>query len=106
LGGISWAHGEAYVGIGLGEAEFWGRGYGTDAMRLILRFGFDELNLKRVSLNTFEYNPRAIRSYEKAGFRYEGKVRGGLLREGRRWDVIYMGILRSEWQAEQTKHNG
>jgi RimJ/RimL family protein N-acetyltransferase len=92
-------HGEAYVGIAIGEREYWDRGYGTDAMRLILRFAFLELNLQRVALNTFEYNPRAVRSYEKAGFRHEGRERGFLNREGRRWDLIYMGILRSEWAA-------
>ena len=68
----SWAHGEAWVGIGLGERDYWGNGYGTDAMRLMLRFAFDELNLQRVSLGVYAYNPRAIRSYEKAGFRREG----------------------------------
>lgn len=99
LGGVRWAHGDTFVGIGLGEPDFWGRGYGTDAMCIILHYAFEELNLRRVTLNVFEYNPRAIRSYEKAGFRVEGKVRGGLLREGRRWDMIYMGILRDEWQA-------
>lgn len=101
---VGWAHGEAFVGIGLGEPEFWGKGYGTDAMWVVLRYAFDELNLRRVSLNTFEYNPRAVRSYEKVGFRHEGAVRGWLLREGRRWDVTFMGILREEWQAEQTKN--
>jgi RimJ/RimL family protein N-acetyltransferase len=68
-------HGEAFVGIGIGERDFWGKGYGTDAMRLILRYGFSELNLQRISLDVFEYNPRAIRSYEKAGFRMEGPER-------------------------------
>ena len=53
------AHAEAFVGIGIGERELWGKGYGTDAMRVILRYAFSELNLRRVSLNTFEYNPRA-----------------------------------------------
>jgi RimJ/RimL family protein N-acetyltransferase len=67
-------------------------------MRIILRYAFTELNLHRVSLDTFEYNPRAIRSYEKAGFKIEGRVRQLLNREGRRWDVIYMGILREEWE--------
>ena len=98
LGGISWAHGDAFVGIGLGEPKFWGKGYGTDAMRVILRFGFEELNLRRVTLDVFEYNPRAVRSYEKAGFSVEGKVRSSMLREGQRWDMIYMGILREVWQ--------
>ena len=68
-------------------------------MQVLLRYAFDELNLYRVTLNTFEYNPRAIRSYEKAGFKVEGRVRKYLNREGRRWDVIFMGILAEEWRA-------
>ena len=59
-----------------------------------------EMNLRRVSLNVFEYNPRGIRSYEKAGFRHEGRQRQYLNRDGRRWDIVYMGILREEWMAE------
>ena len=94
-------HGDTFVGIGIGEREYWGKGYGTDAMRVVLRFAFTELNLHRVSLNVFEYNPRAVRSYEKAGFRHEGRARGVLHRAGQRWDLIYMGILREEWQAQQ-----
>jgi RimJ/RimL family protein N-acetyltransferase len=98
----NWAHGNAWVGIGIGERDYWGKGYGTDAMRLALRFAFMELNLHRVTLDVFEYNPRAIRSYEKAGFREEGRRRKMLLRNGKRWDEIEMGILREEW----LKRNG
>lgn len=92
-------NGDAFVGIGIGERAFWGKGYGTDAMMVVLRYAFQELNLRRVSLTTFEYNPRAIRSYEKVGFIHEGRARKFLLREGRRWDLIFMGILREEWLA-------
>lgn len=99
LDGVKWAHGECFVGIAIGERVLWGQGYGTDAMRLILRYAFQELNLRRVSLDVFEYNPRAIRSYEKSGFRLEGQMRKALNRGGRRWDMIFMGILRSEWEA-------
>ncbi len=91
------------MGIGIGEREYWGNGYGTDAMRAILHFAFTELNLYRVSLNVFEYNPRAIRSYEKAGFVAEGRQRQVLNRDGRRWDVIYMGILHEEWERRQER---
>jgi len=100
LGGIRLNRGDAFVGIGLGDREDWNKGYGTDAMRLILRYAFLELNLHRVSLSVFEYNPRAQRSYEKAGFRVEGRMRGTLNREGRRWDEIFMGILRPEWMEQ------
>jgi RimJ/RimL family protein N-acetyltransferase len=97
LDGILWNHSESFVGISLGDRQNWGKGFGTDAMRILLRFAFTELNLQRVSLTVFEYNPRAIRSYEKAGFKVEGRVRQFLNRDGQRWDMIFMGILRNEW---------
>ncbi len=97
LWGMRLNHGDSFVGIGITERELWGKGYGTDAMRVLLRYAFTEINLHRVSLTVYEYNPRAIRSYEKCGFRVEGRVRQRLNREGRRWDEIYMGILREEW---------
>ena len=100
LDGDAFPHGDLFVGISIGDREFWGKGYGTDAMKVILRYAFQELNLRRVSLDTFEYNPRAIRSYEKVGFIHEGRVRKFLLREGSRWDMLFMGILREEWLAK------
>ena len=100
LDGIRWNQAETFVGIGIGERDYWGKGYGTDAMEIILRFAFNELNLARVSLDVFEFNPRAVRSYEKAGFTYEGRVRQYLNKAGKRWDLIYMGITREEWQSK------
>lgn len=94
---VNWPGGDAFVGLGIGEAEYWGKGYGTDVMNVLLRFAFTEVNLRRVTLTVFEYNPRAIRSYEKAGFRHEGRIRKILNKEGERWDVLCMGILREEW---------
>ena len=106
IDGINWTHGDAFVGIGLGDREYWGRGFGTDAMRIIERYAFTELNLHRLTLDVFEYNPRGIRSYEKAGFHIEGRERGVLMREGRRWDLIFMGILREEWLAQNRREDG
>jgi len=103
---INWGSREAFVGIGIGEREYWGKGYGTDAMRLILRYAFTELNLRRVSLTVFEFNARAIRSYEKAGFRMEGCQRQVMQREGRRWDIFYMGILQEEWMEQNGNSHG
>ena len=94
---VNWSGRDAFVGLGIGETEYWSKGYGTDVMNVLLRFAFTEINLKRVTLTVFEYNPRAIRSYEKAGFRHEGRKRQLLNREGKRWDELYMGILREEW---------
>ena len=94
---VNWSGRDAFVGLGIGETEYWSKGYGTDVMNVLLRFAFAEINLKRVTLTVFEYNPRAIRSYEKVGFRHEGRKRRALNREGKRWDELYMGILREEW---------
>lgn len=97
LNGIRWVHGDAWVGIGLGERDYWGKGYGTDAMLVLQRYAFEELNLHRLSLTVFDYNQRAVRSYEKAGFIVEGRARQYLNREGQRYDMIFMSILREEW---------
>jgi RimJ/RimL family protein N-acetyltransferase len=94
---VDWSGRDAFVGLGIGETEYWSKGYGTDVMNILLRFAFTEVNLRRVTLTVLEYNPRAIRSYEKAGFRHEGRVRQVVNREGRRWDVLYMALLREEW---------
>jgi RimJ/RimL family protein N-acetyltransferase len=97
LFGLSWSHGDTWLGIGLGERAYWGKGYGTDAVRVLLRYAFTELNLRRVTLGVFAYNPRAIKSYEKAGFTVEGRLRQYIAREGQRHDMIIMGVLREEW---------
>ncbi len=97
----SWASGEAWVGISLGEREYWGKGYGTDAMQLILRYAFTELNVYRVSLDALGTNARAIRSYEKCGFVREGEVRAAARYDGQYFGEVYMGVLRDEW----LKHN-
>ena len=99
LDGINWVHGETWLGIGIGDRRYWGQGYGTEAVRLILAYAFAELNLYRVTLNVFAYNERAIRSYEKAGFKIEGRVRGAVKRDGNRSDLVFMGILRPEWEG-------
>jgi len=95
-------HSEGWVGLGIGDREFWGKGYGTDMMKLCLQYAFTELNLRRMSLGLMEYNPRALRSYEKAGFRLEGRTRKDIPRDGKRYDSFWMGILREEWLQIQN----
>lgn len=103
LGGIDWVTGNSWIGIGIGEQEFWGKGYGSEAMKLMLRFAFEELNLRRISLTVFEYNPRAVQSYIKCGFNEEGRLRQWMQRSGERYDLIFMGLLREEWEAKQAE---
>ena len=99
LSGFDWLARSAWVAIGIGEVDQRGRGLGTDAMRVLARFAFEQLNLNRINLTVFEYNPAAIRSYEKCGFVHEGRQRQFLNREGQRWDMIYMGLLKEDWLA-------
>jgi RimJ/RimL family protein N-acetyltransferase len=94
-----WTQREGWLGIGIGRPEDWGKGYGTDAMRVLMRYAFCELNLERLTLNVFAYNQRAVRSYEKAGFVVEGRQRQYLRRGDQRYDMIFMAVLRDEWQA-------
>ncbi|MBK8421200.1 GNAT family protein [Candidatus Villigracilis saccharophilus] len=104
IGGVglwisSWTHAETWLGISIGERDYWGRGYGTDAMRLAVQYAFLELGLRRVSLGLHAYNERALKSYQKVGFKLEGRMRGEGLRDGVRYDSLWMGILREEWLA-------
>ncbi|NOT03484.1 MAG: GNAT family N-acetyltransferase [Anaerolineales bacterium] len=96
-----WAHSDAWLGIYIGERDHWGRGFGTDAMRLIVQYGFCELNLRRITLGLHSYNVRALKSYLKVGFQMEGKIRSEGQRDGARYDGLYMGLLREEWDALQ-----
>lgn len=104
ISGYDWHSGNAWLGIGIGERKNWGKGYGTEAMNLLLKLVFQEWNLHRVSLAVLGYNARAIRSYEKAGFKTEGALRGFIQREGQRWDMYMMGILRSDWEKLQENN--
>ena len=88
----------AEVGIVIGEKEYWNQGYGTEAMRLMLKHGFESLNLHRIMLRVYAYNKRAIRSYEKVGFVQEGTLRQAIYRKGQYHDVLLMSVLQSEWR--------
>ena len=92
---------QAAFGISLGDKEAWGHGYGTEATRLVLGHAFETLNLNRVWLHVYEYNPRAAHVYEKVGFRHEGRLRQAAFHDGRYWDTLVMGILREEWRPNR-----
>jgi len=91
----------ALLGIIIGERAYWGQGYGTDAIRAMLGWAFGYLNLNRISLTVYEYNERAIRCYEKSGFRHEGGMRQARYLDGMYYDELVMGILRAEFLEQQ-----
>lgn len=94
---FDWRCRHAAFGIVIGIQEEWGKGYGTEATKLIVRHGFETLNLNRIWLEVYEYNQRGQHAYEKAGFQLEGRWRQHTFRDGRYWDVLLMGVLRDEW---------
>jgi len=88
----------AEFGINIGEKDYWNRGYGTEAVRLLVKYGFNTLNLHRIFLRVFETNPRAVRAYEKAGFTHEVRYRQAEFRNGKYIDMLVMSILRDEFR--------
>jgi len=93
---IAWRSGDAELRIRIGERGYWDRGYGTEAVRLLLAHAFGNLRLRRVYLRVFSFNERAIRCYRKAGFRREGAI-VRRAETGERREVYLMRILRDEF---------
>lgn len=93
------------LGIMIGDKSMWNKGLGTETMTLLLRHGFETLNLNRVMLRVYSDNPRAVRTYEKAGFKLEGTLREAVFKHGKYGDVHMMSVLRSEWNLRK-KENG
>src|SRR5436190_376997 len=87
----------ADLGIGIGETEFQGKGFGAEAIGLLLEYGFATLNLNRIELRVYQNNPRAIRCYKKCGFTQEGVKREARWWGGGWWDVLDYAILAREW---------
>jgi len=105
LTGIDWKNRRAVLGIVIGEKEYWDNGYGTEAIATLLRFVFQEMNLHRISLRVYTYNQRAIRCYEKCGFKLEGRLRQARFRDGEYYDELIMGILRDEFLDHDRRAN-
>jgi len=100
---IEWNHRTSLARLGIGQAPDRGRGYGREALRMILRYAFDELNLHRVGALTFEYNIAALRLLERAGFVIEVRRREAAQREERRWAALMWGLLRDEWRVTRSE---
>ncbi|GGA51178.1 aminoglycoside N(6')-acetyltransferase [Kroppenstedtia guangzhouensis] len=96
----------AHIRIALHDEKEFGKGYGTEAMGLMLDHGFGHLNLHRIELEVFDYNHRGIRTYEKLGFRREGVKREALFNDGTYHDVIQMGLLAGEYRKRSEVGSG
>jgi RimJ/RimL family protein N-acetyltransferase len=87
----------AIFGISIGEREYWSKGYGTEATRLIVNYGFQQLNLHRITSSVWAFNTRSIALHKKVGFKEEGTIRQFVFKNGQYHDRIDFGMLESEW---------
>ena len=95
---ISLTHRNTEIGIVIGNKNYWSKGYGTEALKLMMGHGFDQLNIHRIFLRVISNNARAIRAYEKAGFRMEAVFREHVYANGKFHDDYVMSILENEWR--------
>jgi RimJ/RimL family protein N-acetyltransferase len=90
-------HRFALFEILIGEKDQWSKGYGTEVTRLLVDYAFRAQNMNRVELSAFDFNKRAIRCYEKAGFVEEGRLRKKFYKDGAYHDEVVMSVLREDW---------
>lgn len=95
---IDQQHKKCEYGIFIGEDSCRGKGIGSAAAKLAINYAFEKLGMNRVFLRVFADNKQAIRSYEKAGFKYEGTFRDDVIIDGTPYDMVFMAILREEWE--------
>ncbi|MEK4251868.1 GNAT family N-acetyltransferase [Paenibacillus sp. FSL W7-1287] len=100
---LDWKNRFAVMAIVIGKKEYLGKGYGSEAIRVLQKFAFEELNLNRIELDVYDYNARAYKCYLKCGFKEEGRMRQKLFKNGRYRDVIRMAILKEEFEELPCK---
>jgi len=104
LHGINWINGTATTGAMIGEKEYWGKGYGTDAKMVFLYYAFSNLGLRKICSSVLSFNPRSLAYLKKTGYKQEGIRRGQILRDGRYHDEILMAIWRRDFLKVWSKY--
>lgn len=98
---VDWKNSVATIGIFIGNKEYWGNGYGTDATNTLVTFIFRQMNINKIRLTCYSFNERAIKSYKKCGFLVEGVLRKEIFKDGMYHDKIAMGILLDEFKTRK-----
>ncbi|MDX8342594.1 GNAT family protein [Rossellomorea sp. YZS02] len=106
LNEIDYLNRHANVRIALHDPKYFGKGFGTEALRLIMEYGFQHLHLNRIALCVYSYNARGIKAYGKLGFKQEGVIRSELFYDGEFHDNIIMGVLRDEFFEALSELDG
>ena len=94
---IDWKNRKAEIGIFIGDKDYWGKGYGSDAIQILVKFIFEEMNINKIGLSVYSYNERAKKAYKKCGFVEDGVLREEIFREGKYHDEIIMSMLKREY---------
>lgn len=94
---ISWKDRVATTGAILGEKEFWGKGYGTDAKMILLDYAFNTLNLRKIKSAVYAFNKRSLQYSLHCGYKIEGRRRQEMFKNGRYHDIIDLGLFKKEW---------
>jgi RimJ/RimL family protein N-acetyltransferase len=89
----------AIFGIVIGEKDYWSKGYGVEAAQLIIDYGFQQLNLHRISSAAVAFNERSIKLHKKLGFWEEGRLRQAMFKSGQYHDRLEFGLLKEEWKG-------
>lgn len=100
---IDWKNRLGEIAILIGKKGCRGKGYGTDAVRVLCGFGFEELNLHKIKVSVFDFNVAALRCYEKNGFTREGLCRSEVFRGGKYHDVVVMGLMEDAWNTQKSQ---
>jgi RimJ/RimL family protein N-acetyltransferase len=103
--GISWKDRTAKTGALIGEKEYWGKGYGTDAKMALLKYAFDTLNLRKICSSVIRYNKRSLRYSLHCGYKIEGTKKKQIFRKGRYHDEIILALFRKDWLPYWKKYN-
>ena len=99
LSGINPKDHSATFGIAIGEKDYWSKGYGTEAARLLVNYGFEQLNLHRINSGAIAFNERSIRMHKSVVFKEEGRQREAFFKNGKYHDHVVFGMLKEEWKG-------
>jgi len=98
---INWKDRNVEFGIAIGDKDYWGKGYGMEAAKLIIGYAFGQLNMHRISSGAYGFNTRSIKMQLKLGFKKEGVDREAIFKNGKYHNIIFFGLLRKEWQMKK-----
>lgn len=97
LHGINWKSRVATTGALIGEKEYWGRGYGTEAKMLLLNYAFNNLNLRKICSSVLAFNGRSAKALQKCGYKKEGFRKDQYFHDGTYWDEVLFAVFREDW---------